>query len=213
MVEVFGRKVEEAVTERASLRREVGEPSERVLAKVTDRIDAMTARFIAASPFAVMATRRADGGVDLTPRGDPAGFVKVLEPRLLAMPERPGNRRMDALENLLEDPRLGVIFLIPGEGTTLRVSGEARIVRDAALGGTLAAQERAPELIVLLRVERVLAHCPKAFLRSGLWRPETWGDRADVPSMAELMVAHGELRESVEEMAEIIDRDARERLY
>ncbi|MEM1314582.1 MAG: MSMEG_1061 family FMN-dependent PPOX-type flavoprotein [Pseudomonadota bacterium] len=212
MVETFGRRVDEVVADRASLRREIGAPSARVLAKVTDRIDAMTARFIAASPFAMLATRRADGGVDVTPRGDPAGFAKVLEPRLLALPERPGNRRLDALENLLEDPRLGLIFLIPGEGTTLRVSGEARIVRDSALAEAMAAQGRTPELIVLLRVERVLVHCPKAFLRSGLWRPETWGG-GDVPSMAEMMVAHGELSETVDEMAEVIARDARERLY
>ncbi|MEO1686410.1 MAG: MSMEG_1061 family FMN-dependent PPOX-type flavoprotein [Pseudomonadota bacterium] len=212
MADVFGLTVELTVEDAAALRGTLGEPSERAANKVTDRIDAPTARWIAASPFAVMATRRADGGVDLTPRGDPPGFAKVLSPEVLALPERPGNRRGDALENLLADPRLGLIFLIPGEGATLRISGEAKIVRDAGLAERMEVRGHRPDLILLLRVERVLSHCPKALIRSSLWRPEAWPDRNDVPSMAELMVAHGAPVDR-EEMEAVIERDSRERLY
>ncbi|MEM6438284.1 MAG: MSMEG_1061 family FMN-dependent PPOX-type flavoprotein [Pseudomonadota bacterium] len=213
MAEALGREVDETIETAQALRAVLGAPSERVQAKVIDRIDEGAARYIAASPFAALATRRADGGVDVTPRGDPPGFAKVLDSKTLALPERPGNRRADALLNLLEDPRLGLLFMIPGVTHTLRVSGEARLVRDAALGEAMAVNGRAPELIVLVRVERVLSHCSKAFVRSALWRPESWAERPDVPSLAELMAAHTEMGLEVAFLDAVIERDARERLY
>lgn len=213
MAEAFGREVDAVIEDAAALRAVTGEPNPRVKAKVIDRIDAEAARFVAAAPFAALATRRADGGVDVTPRGDPPGFARVLDPHTLALPERPGNRRADALLNLLDDPRLGLLFVIPGVEHTLRVSGEARVVRDAALAEGMAVKGRAPELVILVRVARVLSHCAKAFIRSGLWKPETWGEAPDVPSLAEFMVAHTAMGLDLAEMDGIISRDARERLY
>ena len=202
-----------AVTDPEEIRRILGEPKPRVRAKVTDHIDDTARRFIAASPFAVLATRRADGGVDATPRGDPPGFAKVLDPGTLALPERPGNRRADALLNILDDPKVGLLFLIPGHGDTLRVSGTARIVRDPALARQMTVKGHEPLLIVLIQIERVLSHCPKAFIRSSMWNPEGWPDTSDVPTLAELMKAHGGLDTPMEELAAAIAEDRVTRLY
>ena len=212
-VDVHGHTVDHAVTDEAEIREILGEPKPRVKAKVTDHVDDTARRFIAASPFAVLATRRADGGVDVTPRGDPPGFAQVLDRSTIALPERPGNRRADALLNILDDPQVGLLFLIPGHGDTLRVSGTARIVRDAALTARMTVRGHEPLLIVLIRVQRVLSHCPKAFIRSSMWNPEGWPDTSDVPTLAELMKAHGELDTPVEELAAVIAEDRETRLY
>ena len=211
--QVFGHPVDRAIDDAAEIHAILGEPKPRVKAKVTDHIDDTARRFIAAAPFAAMATRRADGGVDVTPRGDPPGFAMVLDPHTLALPERPGNRRADALLNLLEDPHLGLLFLIPGHGDTLRVSGQARIVADAGLARRMQVRGHRPDLIVLVRVERVLSHCPKAFIRSALWQPEDWPDTSNVPTLAELMKAHGRLDTPLDELAEVIAHDRETRLY
>ena len=155
----------------------------------------------------------ADGGIDVTPRGDPPGFVRVLNDRLLAIPDRPGNRRMDAFENILATGEAGLIFVIPGHGDTLRVAGKAALVADAELCDSLAINGRAPQIAVMLQVERVMSHCPKAFVRGRIWQPEHWPDTSDVPTLAEMMVTHGKLAESVEEMDEIIVTDGQTRLY
>ena len=211
--DVFGHRVDRIITGPDQIRGVFGEPKQRVKAKVTDHIDDTARRFIAASPFAALATRRGGGGVDVTPRGDPAGFAQVLDPHTLAIPERPGNRRTDALRNLLDDPCLGLLFLIPGHGDTLRVSGEGRIVEDAGLAARMEVRGHRPDLIVLVRVARVLSHCPKAFIRAGLWQPEAWPDTSDVPTLAELMKAHGSLETPLEELADVIAHDRRTRLY
>ena len=135
--------------------------------KVIDRIDEMCARFIAASPFVVVASTDAGGAVDLSPKGDPPGFVRVLSPRLLAIPDRPGNNRADTMENLLQDDRIGLIFLVPGRRETLRVSGRGRIVRDAGLNARMAHKGREPDLALVVEVERAFFHCAKCMIRSG----------------------------------------------
>lgn len=210
---VFGQSVDRLIDSADRIRAVLGEPKPRVKAKVTDHVDDTARRFIAASSFAVLATRRADGAADLTPRGDPPGFALVLDAHTLALPERPGNRRADALLNLLSDPCLGLLFLIPGHGDTLRVSGRARIVEDAGLARRMEVRGHRPDLIVLVRVERVLSHCPKAFIRAGLWRPEEWPDTSDVPTLAELMKAHGRLDTPLDELTEAIAHDRKTRLY
>lgn len=210
---VHGQQVDRIVTDPGRIRTIFGEPKPRVKAKVTDHIDDTARRFIAASSFAVMATRRSDGGVDITPRGDPPGFAIVLDCHTLALPERPGNRRADALLNLIDDPHLGLLFLIPGHGDTLRVSGQAQIVEDSGLAARMEVRGHRPDLVVLVRAERVLSHCPKALIRAGLWNPDSWPDTADVPTLAELMKAHGRLETPIDELADAIAHDRETRLY
>jgi len=170
-------------------------------------------RFIAACPFVMVATRGADGRLDLSPKGDPAGFVAVLDEKTLAIPDRLGNNRLDTFENLLVHREVGLFFIIPGNGDTLRVSGMGRIVRDNALQAKLAVDGKVPNLVLVVSVEEAFMHCPKCTVRSRLWRPELWPDCADVPTLAEAMVAHGALSESVPEMQAIIDNDGATRLY
>ena len=210
---INGHKVDRCIKDRSVFRDIMGQPSHRIKAKVINHVDALARRFIAASPFAVLATRRSDGGVDVTPRGDPAGFAEVLDDKTIALPERPGNRRADALENILDDPRVGLMFMIPGHNDMLRVSGTASIVQCDQLAASMAVKNHTPELIILIHVERLLCHCPKAVIRSSLWNSAGWPDRSEVPSLAEMMVAHGELSDTVDEMASMIVKDRQTRLY
>jgi PPOX class probable FMN-dependent enzyme len=204
---------QEVITNRAQLRALVKEPSRKVSHKSIDHVDDICARFIAASPFVVVATRGRDGLIDVSPKGDPAGFVAVLDRKTLAIPDRLGNNRVDGFENLLSDPAVGLIFMIPGNGDTLRVSGTGRIVRDAPLQKSLAINGRPPNLVLVVDVEEAFMHCPKAIIRSHLWQPDHWSDAADVPTLAEAMVTHGRLGETVPEMQAIIENDGCKRLY
>lgn len=204
---------EETITSRARLREIIKEPGPKVSHKTIDHIDEICSRFIAASPFVIVGTRGRDGLLDLSPKGDPAGFVAVLDAKTLAIPDRLGNNRLDGFENLLVHPEVGLIFLIPGNGDTLRISGTGSIVRDAALQERFAVRGKAPNLVLVVTVREAFMHCPKAIVRSSLWRPQGWPDLREVPSLGEAMVAHGRLAESVPEMQEIIDNDGRTRLY
>jgi hypothetical protein len=188
-------------------------PSHRVSNKAIDCIDDICRRFIAASPFVMVATRGADGRLDISPKGDPAGFVAVLDNKTLAIPDRLGNNRLDTFENLLVNPEVGLFFVIPGHGDTLRISGTGRIVRDRALQTRLTMNGKAPNLVLVVNVEEAFIHCPKCMVRSRLWMPEQWPDRANVASLAETMVTHGGLAETVPEMQAIIDNDGATRLY
>ncbi|MGI9520056.1 MAG: MSMEG_1061 family FMN-dependent PPOX-type flavoprotein [Hyphomicrobiaceae bacterium] len=210
---VFGHSVNGRISSSEQLREVAKMPSRYVDSKVIDHIDLLAERFIAASPLAILGTRRRDGGVDQTPRGDPPGFVKVLDPKTLALPDRPGNHRMDAIENMLHDTAVGLIFMIPGHGDTIRVSGQGAVVQDDDLADLLAVNGRPAGLITLIRVERVLCHCPKAFIRSRAWKPDEWPDTSDVPSLAEMMKAHGKMSDTISELEEVIHRSNTERLY
>ena len=207
------QEFQDVITERTQLRALIKEPSPKVSHKVIDHIDDICARFIAASPFVMVATRGCDGRLDVSPKGDPAGFVAVLDQKTLAIPDRLGNNRLDSFENLLADPAVGLIFMIPGIGDTLRVSGTGRIVRDAELQARLRVHGRPPNLVLLVEVEEAFMHCAKAIVRSNLWQPDLWPDTAEVPSRAEAMVRHGRLDDSVTEIQNIIDNDATQRLY
>lgn len=204
---------EEVVSTRQALRSIIKEPNRKVSHKAIDHVDDICRRFIAASPFVIVATRGRDGLVDVSPRGDPAGFVEVLDDQTLAIPDRLGNNRVDTFENVLVEPAVGLMFMIPGNGDTLRVSGRAAIVRDETLRERLAHRGRAPNLVLVVTVEEAFMHCPKAIVRSGLWRQEAWPTLDSVPSLAEAMVAHGRLDTSVPEMHAIIENDAVTRLY
>jgi PPOX class probable FMN-dependent enzyme len=197
----------------AELREIVREPPKQVAEKAIARIDGESARFLRASPFFLLATADAQGRCDVSPRGDPAGSVLVLDDCTVAFGDRKGNRRLDSLSNILEQPRVGMLFLVPGIGDTLRINGTARIVTDMPYLADLAVQGAVPELAVEVTVEELYLHCSKAFARSGLWETQSWPDRAQVPSAGRMVRSqHG-----VPVPARLIDaalrRDARVNRY
>jgi PPOX class probable FMN-dependent enzyme len=174
-----------------TLRTTLGEPSEVVKAKVSDRLNALTRQFVERSPFLCLATSAADGSCDVSPRGDPAGFVKVLDERTLLLPDRPGNRLADSFRNVLENPHVALLFVIPGISDTFRVNGRASIVEDAELLAPCAVEGKVPKLGLLIEVDEAYTHCPKAFLRAQLWDPDRYADRSELPSSGELMRSVG----------------------
>jgi len=203
----------EIVTSIEEIRATIGEPTPPVLAKVIDRLDDYCRAIIAKSPFIMIASASSDGQPDISPKGDPLGFVRVLDEKHLAIPERPGNRRLDTFINLLDNPNLAIIFMIPGKGETLRVKGEARIVRDESLRETMAVKGRIPEFAMVVHVEQAMMHCPKSIVRSKLWEPNAWPDHSDTPSIAETSVAHANLDMTPEEYRASVVAAGRAKLY
>ena len=171
----------------AGLRETIGEPNELVLSKISDRLNDLTRQFVERSPFVVVATGRPDGGLDVSPRGDPAGFVRILDERTLLLPDRPGNRIADTLTNLLADDRIALLFLIPGVGDTFRVNGRARIVDDPELLAPSTVEGKEPRLGILVEVEEAYTQCSKALVRSDLWNPERHVSRDELPSSGEIL--------------------------
>jgi uncharacterized protein len=167
-----------------------GTPSKIAANKVIGQLDEHCREFISKSPFLLMATADGNGGCDVSPRGDAPGFVQVLDEHRLLIPERPGNKRADSLRNLLANPQIGLIFLIPGLDETLRINGRACIVKDADLLAPLAVSGKTPVLGIGVGVEECFIHCAKAFKRSGLWQPDAWLVHADLPSPAKILAAH-----------------------
>lgn len=207
------RTYDEVISSQERLREIVGEPPPAIVRKVIDHIDDVCARYIAASPFCVIATRGADGLLDQSPKGDPAGFVKVQDRKTLIIPDRPGNKRVDSFENLLVNPELAVIFLIPGYGYTLRVSGTAQIVCDAGLAAETSVNGNIPSLLLVMTVAEAYMHCAKSMARSKIWDKSGWPDLTGVPSLAEAMVTHGALTRTAQEQQAVIDDDFETRMY
>lgn len=170
-----------------------GQPLPQMISKELSELDQICFDFIARSPMCIVATANPAGYVDLSPRGDPPGFVVCPTSRLIALPDRPGNKRMDTFHNLLEDPRIGLLFFVPGRGETLRVRGIAKITQDQKLLDAMALNKRAPKLALLVHVETAFMHCPKCIMRSNLWRPEKWEDSADLADMNAAMVKHAKI--------------------
>ena len=163
----------------------LGEPGERAATKTRPALLEVDRAWLAASPFCVMATAGADGRCDASPKGDPAGrLVHVLDDTTIAIAERPGNRRADGYRNILANPHVGLHFLIPGRGDTLRINGRARLVSEAPFFDEMVVKGHRPVLAVVVEIEEIFFHCAKAFLRSGLWKPETWDPEALVPRRA-----------------------------
>ena len=203
----------EVITTEDALREILGHPSKVVQNKVNTRLDEFQRDFIAQSPFILIATANAEGGMDVSPKGDPPGFVLVLDDHTLVIPDRPGNRRADTFTNIIQNPNVGLIFLIPGNQETLRVNGKARIVRDEAISQRLSVQGKAPRLMFAVHVEEVFFHCAKCVVRSNLWEQEAWPAKEDVPSLAEAIIAQQQLAISVEALQADLDEDARTGLY
>jgi len=170
------------------LREKVGEPSDLARRKQIPALDGHCRAFIARSPFVLVATASASGQCDVSPKGDAPGFVQVLDDHRLFVPDRPGNRRFDGMRNILENPHVGLIFLIPGREETLRVNGRACIVRDPVLLERATAMGKRPDTGIGVAIDEVFLHCAKAFKRSQLWNPGQWPDPATVPSMARMLL-------------------------
>lgn len=204
---------DETITTRKRLRELHGTAMPASAGKAINHIDDICRRFIAASPFVLVGTRGADGRLDLSPKGDPAGFVTVLDEQTLAIPDRLGNNRLDTFENLLVNPEIGLIFLIPGNGDTLRVSGKGQIVRDSRLQSRMAVNGKMPKVVLIVRVEEAFMHCPKCIVRAALWKQDQWPDRSDVPTLGEALVKHPALGEALADVQARIDKDGATRLY
>ena len=173
------------VTSDDELRHLLGDPTPRVAGKVRPRLDGLDRAWIAASPLCLVGTADADGRCDVSPKGDPAGSVVVLDDTTLALPERPGNRRADGFRNVLTWPGVGLLFLVPGRPDTLRVNGRGRLLRDAPFFDGMTVRGHRPLLALVVEVEEVFFHCGKALMRSALWDPERWLPDA-VPSRARI---------------------------
>jgi PPOX class probable FMN-dependent enzyme len=175
------------IRDETELREAIGSPTPLVASKIADRLNDLTRQFIERSPFLCVATASSAGGLDVSPRGDPAGFVRILDERTLLMPDRPGNRIADTLTNLLEDDRIALLFLIPGVGDSFRVNGRATIVQDEDLLAESTVDGKAPKLGILVAIEEAYTQCSKALIRSDLWNPEHHVDRSELPSSGAIL--------------------------
>jgi PPOX class probable FMN-dependent enzyme len=201
-----------AITTEAELRELLGEPMERAINKERVRLLPMDRRWLAASPLCLIATCDDQGNCDVSPKGDPAGFVKVLDDTRLAIPERPGNRRADGYLNILRNPHVGLIFVVPGRNETLRVNGRARLVRDAAYFDDMVVKGHRPIMAIEVDVEQIFFHCAKAFLRSSLWKPTAW-DPDQLPPHAAIVKSVQWTRESLEELTEYYGESYERSIY
>lgn len=187
------------ITTDEQLRELLGEPVPAALAKERTALADVDREWLAASPFCLIATSGADGSCDVSPKGDPPGFVLVLDDTTIAIPERAGNRRADGYRNILANPHVGLISLLPGRTDTLRINGRARLVTDADLLDRMVVKGHRPVLAVVVEIDQVFHHCGKAFLRSQLWDPDSWAPDA-VPTRARIAHALERKHEPIEEL-------------
>jgi PPOX class probable FMN-dependent enzyme len=183
-----------------------------VAAKDRPRLDAIDKQWLAASPFCLVATAASDGSCDVSPKGDPPGFTVVLDDRTIALPERAGNRRADGFRNILTNPHVGLIYLLPGREDTFRVQGRARLVTDAELLDRMVVRGSRPLLALLVEIESVFYHCAKAFLRSALWDPATWHPEA-LPPRARIAQVQDRPDESLADLERYYGEHQRAELY
>lgn len=176
------------LTDEASLRGLFGATHELALAKSRPGLSEHARAFVRRAPFLCIGTQSADGRADVSPRGDAPGFVEILDERTLAIPDRPGNNRLDTLANILANPSVGLLFLVPGFDDTLRVNGRAVLVTDPGLLARMAVGGRAPRVAIVVTVEEAFLHCAKAFRRSRLWDPASRQDRAEMPSLVKMIL-------------------------
>ncbi|HET6504210.1 MAG TPA: pyridoxamine 5'-phosphate oxidase family protein [Amycolatopsis sp.] len=200
------------ITSEDELREVLGHPLSHVLGKERKALHELDRQWLANSPFCLIATAAADGTCDVSPKGDPAGFTLVLDDTTIVVPERPGNRRADGFRNILGNPHVGLLYFVPGRGDTLRINGRARLLRDAPYFDEMRVKGHRPQLAILVEIEQVFHHCSKAFLRSGLWKPESWQPDV-VPPRAVIAQTLERPDQSLEELAEYYGPAYAERLY
>ena len=203
----------DVVTDSEELRELLGEVPASQAAKAINHIDKHCRAWIERTPFVAIASANAAGFVDISPKGDPAGFVQVLDKHTLAIPDRPGNRRVDTMHNLLENPGIGLMFVIPQRGEVLRVGGNAQIVRDAGLLEQMVVKNRVPTLAIVVRVEQAMFHCGKAMIRSNMWRPQAWPPIEGLPTYAEALIDHAKPPFTLQEMENRVASNEANRLY
>lgn len=194
------------------LRDVLGQPLERVMRKDRAALAPEQIVWLRESPFCLLSTSAADGSCDVSPKGDPAGFVHVIDSSTIAVPERPGNKRADGYRNILENPHVGLLFVVPGRGDTLRINGRATILAEAPYFDDLVVKGNRPQLVVEVAIEQIFFHCAKAFLRSALWSPESWHPE-NVPSRAKIAKALERPDDSLEELEAYYGKPYAEGLY
>ena len=203
----------EIITTEEQFRAVMGHPAQLVIDKAIPILDGHCQAFIAKSPFVLIGSSDAGGNLDVSPKGDPPGFVQILDEQTLAIPDRLGNRRADTFKNILQNARIGLLFLIPGKQETLRVSGKAMIVQDHWVRERMAIKGKLPDFAIVVGVEEAFLHCGKCVIRSKLWEREEWPELAGTPSLAQALVDQGKRSESAEEMQAMIEQSYCERLY
>ncbi|GAA1421388.1 pyridoxamine 5'-phosphate oxidase family protein [Catellatospora coxensis] len=200
------------ITTPEQLRALLGEPTAAVVGKTRTSLHEYDRAWLAASSFCLVATSHADGSCDVSPKGDPAGFTLVLDDTTIAIPERPGNRRADGFFNILSNPQLGLLYVIPGRTDTLRINGHAELVSDAPFFDDMVVKGHRPRLAVIVSIDEVFYHCSKSFLRSALWKPETWQPEA-APSRPRIAQTLERPDQTVEELAAYYGPAYEERIY
>jgi len=201
------------VTSAEQLEAVTGAPLPQIVAKEISALDKMCCDFIGKSTFCLIASANPNGHLDISPRGDPEGFVQVISDTLIAIPDRPGNKRVDTFHNVLKDPRVSMIFFVPGKMETLRLRGAARICADPDLLRGMAVNDHVPKLALLVHVDTVFAHCPKCVIRANLWQPENWPDSSDLPNMNAMMVKHAKISKTPDEWFETLKTTGELDLY
>lgn len=205
---------EDIVQSEEEIRELIGYPSELVNNKVIDSLDAHCKEFISLSPLLFISSSDNLGFCDVSPRGDEPGFVYVLDEKRIVIPERPGNRRIDSMRNILNNPRVGLIFVIPGLEETLRVNGRAQIIKDKQLLNRMQAKGKTPLLGIGIIIEECYVHCAKAFKRSKLWSPDSWTDKQELPNIPQMISKHAnKLGLSESEVSDAMHESYTKRLY
>lgn len=200
------------VTDPEKLREIAGTPLARAVEKERPRLHRRDREWLAASPYCVIATSDAEGNSDASPKGDPPGLVHVLDDSTVAVPERRGNRRVDGYLNVLSNPRVGLLSLIPGRRETLRINGRARVVSDAPFFEDMVIKGHKPILALVVEIETIFFHCGKASMRSGIWKPETWTPDA-LPSHAQMVKETQTVEKTLEELTEYYGEQYEKQLY
>lgn len=177
-----------AVTDETTLRGLFPATHDLAVQKVLDHIDPHARNYIERSPFVCIGTQNAEGKADVSPRGDPAGFIEILDDRTLAIPDRPGNNRLDTLSNIVSNPSVALLFIVPGFDDTMRINGQASITTDPAVLERMRVQDRLPKVAIIVKIDTVFIHCAKAFWRSKLWDPTQHQDRSEVPSLIRIVM-------------------------
>jgi len=204
----------DCVSDEAALRGLYQPPMELALLKQLDRLDLHCRNFLAHSPFCVIASTRPQKGTDVSPRGDAPGFARVLDDYTIAIPDRPGNYRLDTMSNIVADAEVGLLFFIPGIDETLRINGTARLSHDQALLAAAAVSGREPRLVILVTVKEAFLHCGKALKRSKLWHDDYRVEKKDFPSLGRMIVEQTKpANVTVEQADEVVEEGYRTKLY
>lgn len=204
---------QDVVTSLDELEAILGEQFDSQTNKIIDHVDQHCRAWIERSPFVVLSSASAAGAVDISPKGDPAGFVRVLDTKTLAVPDRPGNHRGDTFRNVLENPAVGLMFVVPKRREVVRISGTATVVKDLPLLQSMAVDGKAPTLALLVRVREAMFHCGKSMIRSHMWEPELWGPIDELPTYARALVDHAQLDTPLEDVEWMMSFNEECRLY